>query len=268
MQSGNARRLPGGRKAIVYAVLVHLALIALVVVGFRWQAKPAVAPAKVVQAKAVNDAETQKEIERRKKLERERAQQETKKKREQEERERQTADEKRRQEQAKISEQKRKDEDKRKAAEAEKKRKDEAQQAEVKKKKEAEERRKSAESSLREQLASEEKERTETRAKAEQAARAQSELARVEGLIRQKVERNWVRPAGWTKGMECVVRVRLAPTGEVINATIARPSGSPAFDRSVENAVYKASPLPLPEDKGLFEHFRELELRFRPEGQA
>ena len=268
MQSGNARRLPGGRKAIVYAVLVHLALLALVVVGFRWHAKPAVAPAKVVQAQAVNDAETQKEIERRKKLEREREQQETKKRREQEERERQTADEKRRQEQAKISEQKRKDEDRRKAAEAEKKRKDEAQQAEVKKKKEAEERRKSAESSLKEQLAREEKERTETRAKAEQAARAQSELARYEGLIRQKVERNWVRPAGWTKGMECVVRVRLAPTGEVINATIARPSGSPAFDRSVENAVYKASPLPLPEDKGLFEHFRELELRFRPEGQA
>jgi len=268
MQSGNARRLPGGRKAIVYAVLVHLALLALVVVGFRWQAKPAAAPAKVVQAKAVNDAETQKEIERRKKLEREREQQETKKKREQEERERQTADEKRRQEQAKISEQKRKDEDKRKAAEAEKKRKDEAQQAEVKKKKDAEERRKSAESSLKEQLAREEKERTETRAKAEQAARAQSELARYEGLIRQKVERNWVRPAGWTKGMECVVRVRLAPTGEVINATVARPSGSPAFDRSVENAVYKASPLPLPEDKDLFEHFRELELRFRPEGKV
>ena len=268
MQSGNARRLPGGRKAIVYAVLVHLALLALVVVGFRWQAKPAAAPAKVVQAKAVNDAETQKEIERRKKLEREREQQETKKKREQEERERKTADEKRRQEQEKISEQKRKDEDKRKAAEAEKKRKDEAQQAEVKKKKDAEERRKSAESSLKEQLAREEKERTETRAKAEQAARAQSELARYEGLIRQKVERNWVRPAGWTKGMECVVRVRLAPTGEVINATVARPSGSPAFDRSVENAVYKASPLPLPEDKDLFEHFRELELRFRPEGKV
>ncbi|HJW82132.1 MAG TPA: cell envelope integrity protein TolA [Acidiferrobacterales bacterium] len=257
MQSGNARRLPGGRKAIVYAVLVHLALLALVVVGFRWQAKPAAAPAKVVQAKAVNDAETQKEIERRKKQERE-----------QQERERQAVDEKRRQEQAKIAEQKRKEEDKRKAAEAEKKRKDEARQAEAKKKKDTEERRKSAESSLKEQLAREEKERTEARAKAEQAARAQSELARVEGLIRQKVERNWVRPAGWTRGMECVVRVRLAPTGEVISATIARPSGSPAFDRSVENAVYKASPLPLPEDKGLFEHFRELELRFRPEGQA
>jgi colicin import membrane protein len=268
MQSGRARRLPEGRKAIVYAVLVHLALIALVVVGFRWQAKPAVAPAKVVQAQAINDAETQKEIERRKKQEREREQQETKKKREQDERERKATDEKRRQEQTKITEQKRKDEDKRKAAEAEKKRKDEARQAEVKKKQDTEERRKSAESSLKEQLVREEKERTEAAARTEQAARAQGELARVEGLIRQKVERNWVRPVGWTKGLECVVRVRLAPTGEVINATIARPSGSPAFDRSVENAVYKASPLPLPEDKGLFEHFRELELRFRPEGQT
>ena len=268
MQSGQERRLPGGRKAFVYAVLVHLALLVLVVVGVRWQARPAVAPAKVVQAQAVNDAEMQKEIERRKKLEREREQQETNKKRDQEERERKTADEQRRQEQTRIAEQKRKEEDRRKAAETEKKRKDEARQAEARKKKETEERRKSAESSLKEQLAREEKERTDAAARAEQAARAQSELARVEGLIRQKVERNWVRPAGWTKGMECVVRVRLAPTGEVINATIARPSGSPAFDRSVENAVYKASPLPLPEDKGLFEHFRELELRFRPEGQA
>jgi colicin import membrane protein len=268
MWSGNARRLPGGRKAIVYAVLVHLVLIALVVIGFRWQAKPAATPAQVVQAQAVNDAETQKEIERRKKQEREREQQESKKKREQEERERQVAEDKRRQEQAKIAEQKRKDEDKRKAAEAEQKRKDEARQAEARKKQDAEERRKSAESSLREQLVREEKERTDAKAKAEQVARAQSELARFEGLIRQKVERNWVRPAGWTKGMECVVRVRLAPTGEVINATVARPSGNPAFDRSVENAVYKASPLPLPEDKDLFEHFRELELRFRPEGQA
>lgn len=268
MQSGNAPRLPGDRKAVVYAVLVHLALVALVVVGFRWQAKPPAAPAKTVQAQAVNDAETQKEIERRKKLEREREQQEVRKKRELEERERKTVEDKRRQEQAKITEQKRKDEDKRKAAEAEKKRKDEAQQAEVKKKKESEERRQSAESGLKEQLAREEKERTEAKARAEQAARAQSELTRIESLIRQKVERNWVRPAGWTKGMECVVRVRLAPTGEVISAAIARPSGSPAFDRSVENAVYKASPLPLPEDKSLFEHFRELELRFRPEGQA
>lgn len=103
---------------------------------------------------------------------------------------------------------------------------------------------------------------------AEQTARVRREQARVAALIRKKVERYWLRPAGWTKGMDCVVRVRLAPTGELLSATIARSSGSPAFDRSVENAVYKAAPLPLPEDKALFEHFRELELRFRPEGQT
>lgn len=250
----------------MYAVLVHVALIALIVVGFRWQAKPAAPQA--IQAQAVSDAETKKEVERRKREERERELAEAKKQREQQEKERKAAEDKRRQEQARIDEQKRKEEDKRKAAEAEKKRKEEARQAEARKKKETEERRKAAESNLKEQLASEEKERSEAKAKAEQAARAQSELSRYEGLIRQKVERNWVRPPGWAKGMECLVRVRLAPTGEVINATVVRPSGNPAFDRSVENAVYKASPLPLPADQGLFEHFRELELRFRPEGQA
>lgn len=257
MPSGTTRGLPGDRKAVIYAVLVHLGLIALVVVGFRWQSTPPAVPAKVVQAQAVNDTETRKEIERRRKLEREH-----------QERERKKAEEKRRQEQEKIADQKRKEEDKRKAAEAEKKRKEEVRQADIRKKKDAEERRKSAESSLKEQLAREEKQRSEDRARAERLAQAQSELARIENLIRQKVERNWVRPAGWTKELECVMRVRLAPTGEVLSATIARPSGSPAFDRSVENAVYKASPLPLPEDKDLFDHFRELELRFRPEGQT
>lgn len=262
------RRLPGGRKAIVYAVLVHLALIALVVVGFRWQARPAVAPAKVMQAQVMNDAETQKQVERRKQLERERAQQEARKNREQEERARQATEDQRRQEQARVAELKRRDEAKRKATELEKKRKDEARQAEARKRQETEERRKSAELSLKDQLAREEKERRDARARAEQAARAQSERERIEGLIRLKVEQNWVRPVGWTQGMECLVRVRLAPSGEVISATVARPSGNPAFDRSVENALYKASPLPLPEDKGLYEHFREFELRFRPEKQA
>jgi colicin import membrane protein len=281
MTARRIQRRPGSRKAVVYAVLVHAALIALIVIGFRWQSKPAT-PAPVIQAQAVNDAEMQKEVERRQREERERAAQAAKKKRDAEALERKAADDKRRQEQAKLAEQKRADEARRKAAEAaekkrqdaqrqaeaEKKRKDEQRQAEARRKKETEERRKAAETGLKDQLAREEKERADAQAKAEQLARAQSELARFEGLIRQKVERNWVRPAGWTKGMECVVRVRLIPTGEVVQATVARSSGNPAFDRSVENAVYKASPLPLPEDKGLFEHFRELELRFRPEGQA
>ena len=258
MPAGGKRRSIESRKAVVYAVLVHLTLIALVVVGLRWQASPDTPLP--IQARIVNEADVRKEVEQRKRSEREPKPAEPKKKRE--------VEEKPRPEQAKLNEQKRREDDKRKAFEAEKKRKDEARQAEAKKKKDAEERRKAAETSLREQLAHEEQERARAAARAERDARAQQELTRVEGLIKQKIERNWVRPAGWTQGMECVVRVRLIPTGEAVQATVVQSSGNPAFDRSVENAVYKASPLPLPEDKSLFEHFRELELRFRPEGKG
>lgn len=254
-------RMTGSRRAMVYAVLVHVALVAVIVVGVRWQARPP-APARPIQATATADPETRKELERRKQADKARAEQEAKTKREQQERERKAAEDKRRAEQTRVAEQKRAAEEKQKKAEAEKKRK-------VEEKRRAEERQKVAEQSMKEQLVREEQERSAARAKAEQAARAQSEITKYEGLIRQRVERNWVRPAGWSREMECIVRVRLVPTGEVISATIARSSGNPAFDRSVENAVYKAAPLPLPEDnKGLFEHFRELELRFRPEGQT
>jgi colicin import membrane protein len=253
------RRVPGGRKAVVYAVLLHVALVVLIVVGVRWQARPQ-PPAPVIQAKVVNDVETKRELERR----REQELAEAKRQREQQEHEKKLAEDRRRQEQARLAEQKRKDDERRKA-EAEKKRKEqEKRETEARQKKETEERRKAAESSLKEQLASEEKERVEAHARAEQAARAASERARFEALIHQKVDRNWVRLPSWTSDMQCVVRVRLNPTGEVIQVTVVRRSGNDAFDRSVENAVYKASPLPLPEDKGLFEHFRELELKFRP----
>lgn len=268
------RRFPGGRKAVVYAVLVHVVLVALVVIGVRWQAKP-VSPTAVIQAQAVNDAEMQKEVQRRKREEAERAVAEAQRKRDQQERERQAAEAQRQAEQAKLAEQKRKADEKRKAVEAEQKRKDAQRQAEVQRKqaeaqhkKDAEARRQAAEQGLKEQLASEEKERADAQVKAEQQARAQSELARFEALIRQRVGNSWVNSGGWTQNMECLVHVRLIPTGEVIEATVVRSSGNAAFDRSAENAVYKASPLPLPEDKALFEHFRDFNFLFHPQERS
>jgi colicin import membrane protein len=245
------RILPGERRALLYAVLVHVAIVLVVAVGLRFQSRPAVQP--VIQARMVPDVETKKEVERRKQQERERAAQDAQKKREEEA--------------ARAAEQKRKLEVQQKL-DAEKKRKDAERAAEVKRKKESAERQKAAEQSFKEQLAQEEKQRATDKARAEQAARLQSEIDRHKALIRQTVQQNWVRPAGWTSRMECVVRVRLAPTGEVISATIVRSSGNVLFDRSVENAVYKSSPLPMPQDKDLIESVRDLELRFRPEGGA
>jgi len=276
------RRFPGGRKAVVYAVLVHVVLIALVVIGVRSQSKP-VSPAAVIQAKAVNDAATQKEIERRRQEEAARAAAEAKRLRDQQARDRQAAEAQRQKEQAKLAEQKRqadaarqaaqaeakrKADAKRQTAEAEQKRKQAQRQAEVQTKKDAEARRQAAVQGLKDQLASEEQQRADAKAKAEQQARAQSELARFEALIRQRVESSWVNSGGWTKNMECLVHVRLIPTGEVIEATVVRSSGNGAFDRSAENAVYKASPLPLPEDKALFEHFRDFNFLFHPQERS
>ena len=63
--------------------------------------------------------------------------------------------------------------------------------------------------------------------------------------------------------------VRLAPSagsGTVIDAKVVQGSGNPIFDRSVENATIKASPLPLPNDPALVSYFREIVFRFCPGG--
>lgn len=94
-----------------------------------------------------------------------------------------------------------------------------------------------------------------------EAAR-QEALARYEADIRAKVERNWNRPADWPTGADCTVRVSQIPGGEVVQVRIVRSCGDPVLDRSVENAVLRASPLPTPSDPEIFS--REIEFTFRP----
>lgn len=81
--------------------------------------------------------------------------------------------------------------------------------------------------------------------------------------IRAKVERQWRRPPGMPAGLKCRIRVTQIPGGEVVNARIIEGSGNSAFDQSVEKAVLKASPLPLPKDPSLF--VREFDFLFDPE---
>lgn len=283
------RRPSGGFKAFLLAVMVHAALVGLLVVGFRWQATPLAPPTteKIVQAKTVNEPEVNQEIERLKKQEERTRRAEAEKQRREDEAKKKAeaakqaeADKKRKAEEQKALDAKRKlEEDKKRKsepekkpkAEPEKKRKADEQQklADAKKAKEKkledEARRKDSERALKEQLADEEKARQQLRRQAEQMQQAKSEIDKYKALIRQKVERNWARPPGADKNLECLVRVRLIQSGEVIQAKAIRSSGNPTFDRSVENAVYKASPLPLPDDKSLFSEFRELDFECRPE---
>jgi len=95
------------------------------------------------------------------------------------------------------------------------------------------------------------------------AARNSGELAQYIALIQQKVERNWVEPAGSQAEIECEVNVSQIPGGEVVSVRIGRCNASPAVVRTIEAAVYKSSPLPLPNNPALFE--RNLKFVFRPD---
>ena len=85
------------------------------------------------------------------------------------------------------------------------------------------------------------------------------------GAIRAKVERNWLRPPGTgEQGLRCTVRVRLGASGSVLLVNVVRSSGNDSFDRSVEAAVRKADPLPMPRSERLLSQFREIEFVFDP----
>lgn len=87
--------------------------------------------------------------------------------------------------------------------------------------------------------------------------------AQYQDLIRQKVRRNWNEPASARPGDSCDVRVQQIPGGEVVSAVAFNCTGDAAFARSVEAAVLRSSPLPLPADPRLFE--RNLLFTFKPE---
>jgi len=124
--------------------------------------------------------------------------------------------------------------------------------AEAKAKAAAEAQRKAAEQALQAQIA------------AEDAARDQGIISQYVGIIGDRVRRNWIQPPTSRVGLSCVVQVQLMPGGDVISAQVVQSSGDAAFDRSVEAAVYRAAPLPLPPDPGLFESFRTLTFNFSP----
>lgn len=75
-----------------------------------------------------------------------------------------------------------------------------------------------------------------------------------------RVKEYWAPPAEAPLDINCDVRVEQFPDGEVISAAVIDTCGSSAMDGSIIDAVYRASPLPMPNDPSLFD--RELNFRF------
>lgn len=100
---------------------------------------------------------------------------------------------------------------------------------------------------------------------AAQQAEALREIERYKAMVRQSVMRYWIVQQGLAKQDATKLFVRVAPTGTVLDVKVLESSGNEALDRSAVAAVYKASPLPVPQDPDLFRSFRELRLILRPD---
>ena len=128
--------------------------------------------------------------------------------------------------------------------EAEKKRK---QEAEKKRKKEAEKKRKAQ--------AAREQEKQD----------AYSALGSLVGAIKGKIEGNWSNRLACS-GQEVTISVKVNVSGEVTAVKVVGDSGDDACRRSAENAVYKASPLPFPDNPRFFKWLdQEFQIIFKPD---
>ena len=96
------------------------------------------------------------------------------------------------------------------------------------------------------------------------AARNSDEMTAYLFALQQKVVRNWSPPPSAAEGLDCEVRVRQTPRGEVLDARVVRCNGDAAVTRSIEAAVRRASPLPVPRNSLLFEP--TVLFAFRPNG--
>lgn len=281
-----------------WATGLHVALAALLTVSFALSRPPIVPPQISIKARVIDESAIRtrqdRELEDQRAAQRRREEQAVQERREAE-REQQRLDQLRvQQEQAAETERQRQlaqDRERKQAAEQERQRK-EAAAAEAQRKEAAaaEAKRKEAAAAearkLEAQRQAEAKRKAEERRKQDEAARRQAalesdlareleaeesrlqaersgELGQYIALIQQRVTRNWIRPPEARAGLSCELFVSQIPGGEVVSVRFGRCNGDDVVRRSIEVAVFKASPLPRPSNPALFE--RNLVFEFKPE---
>lgn len=206
------------------------------------------------EARQEREAEEQRQAEAEAQRQREQEEAEARRQAEAEEQQRREEEARR---QAEAEEQRRREEEEaRRQAEAEEERRREEEEA--RRRAEAEEQRRREEEAAMQEAAEEEARR---RREAERQARLESLEAQYVGELQAHVERHWIRPSGVPDGLVCVVEARQIPGGEVVDVTVRDCNASSEVIRSIENAVYRSSPLPPPPDEEVFA--RTIQFRFR-----
>jgi colicin import membrane protein len=110
------------------------------------------------------------------------------------------------------------------------------------------------EAELRRQLADE-----------EHVSAVEASPARAQYIARlsSRIQNAWIKPPSARAGLDCIVNITQIPGGEVTSAHVSQCNGDAAARQSIENAVYRASPLPPPPDPALFQ--RNLVIHFHPD---
>lgn len=278
--------------AMVFSTVIHLVLLGLLGITLdlslpqrpptRLAIEAMVVDSSILTAKQRQQEEAQRQIEAEARQQREaeaaeeKRQQELAAQREQEELARQQAEaeaqrqaevERKAQEEAELKAQaeaarRAKEAAERKAAEEKRKAQEEAERQAAEQKRKAEEaakrkqeeQRRQEEAQLRAALAAEE----------ELLALQQSDaMNQYQWQIQQRIERSWIRPPTARVGLSCELNVIQLPSGDVIDVRVGRCNGDDVVIRSLEAAVLRASPLPVPPDPRLYS--RNLKILFEPQ---
>lgn len=270
-------------RAVLGAILAHLVFVAILVVSFRFSEAPLGdfgKPPEVIEAIAVDEKVIQAELDKIKAAE-QRKKDEARKAREarlqeqkrQEELKKQRAAEAKKQKEREAAEKKRLAElEAKRKQEAERKRKEQERLAKLEQERKEEERKKAIQAEIARQEAELQKQLEADRLARQAEARRQanlSEINKYRSLIKEEVTRHWNIPATAHDDLLCEVKVRLIPSGDVVDVQIIKSSGDAAFDRSVEKAVYRAAPLSVPPvESGIFDEFREVVFQFEPRNRV
>ena len=89
-------------------------------------------------------------------------------------------------------------------------------------------------------------------------------IDRYRARILAAIQQQWIIPKETKPGMESKFLVQLSPSGEVQQVTLIQSSGSSVLDRSAREALFKASPLPVPQEPALNSAFRSIRLAVKP----
>ncbi|MBN1684012.1 MAG: cell envelope integrity protein TolA [Gammaproteobacteria bacterium] len=95
---------------------------------------------------------------------------------------------------------------------------------------------------------------------------AQTILDKYKTMILNTIGQHWIMPKNVNKNLSTQLLIHLAPGGMVLNVDVIKSSGDSVLDRSVITAIWKSSPLPVPNDPLMFDQFRLLHLTVKPEG--